>query len=100
MTRPRLGLFSISVQTAAPRAVELREEAIDDLVEAYVNWREESITVHDTYDRFRSSHGEDAHRAYYAYLAALEREERAATVYGLNVERAFAVVRSSAQSCP
>lgn len=55
-----------------------RERALDDLVNACVSWREESRAVREAYDGCKSRHGHDADGAFWAYLAALDREEHAA----------------------
>lgn len=68
----------------------LRQHAIDDLFSAYVGWREECRTLREAYDRCTSQVGRDAADAYWAYLAALEREEQAATVYALNMKSTLA----------
>lgn len=54
---------------------------VDEAVEAYVDWREERATVWDAYARWTSAPVPDAPLAFSAYLAALDREERAAHVY-------------------
>ena len=33
------------------------DQTIDDLVDAYVSWREESLVVRETYDRYLGLHG-------------------------------------------
>ena len=66
----------------------MREQTINDLLAAYVSWREESMTVHETYARCRSERGQGAGLAYGACLAALDREQRAAAVYARTVDRA------------
>ena len=54
---------------------------IDALLERYVSWREECITVRETYRRWASSQCGESGLAYGAYLAALDREEHAARSY-------------------
>ena len=54
---------------------------LDEMVDAYVDWREERATVWDAYARWTSAPVPDAPLAFSAYRAALDREERAAHVY-------------------
>jgi hypothetical protein len=59
-----------------------QNQAVDEVVDAYVDWRQECITVWEAYQRWRSAARDDGALAFRAYLAALDREERAAEVYG------------------
>lgn len=54
---------------------------IDDTVDAYVDWREESAAVWDAYERWECASAADARLAFAAYWAAVDREERASNVY-------------------
>jgi hypothetical protein len=54
---------------------------IDETVEAYVDWREESAAVWDAYERWDWASAADARLAFAAYCAAVDREERASSVY-------------------
>jgi hypothetical protein len=54
---------------------------IDETVDAYVDWREESALVWDAYKRWEWAPAGDARLAFAAYCAAVEREERASNVY-------------------
>jgi hypothetical protein len=65
-----------------------RERLLDELVEAYVDWREACAHVHDAY-RFWANEptGEDG-VMFDLYMAALDAEERAAGVYARLVRRA------------
>jgi hypothetical protein len=63
------------------------EQLVDEAVDAYVEWREESGTVRVAYSRWASAAAEDAERAHAAYQAALDREEVAAQVYASLIER-------------
>jgi hypothetical protein len=60
----------------------VRNRAVDEVMDAYVNWRQECIRVSEAYQRWRTAVRADAALAFHAYLAALDREERAAEVYG------------------
>ena len=53
----------------------------DDFVEFYGPWREESATVRHSYDRWTDAEPDAEPFAYGAYVAALDREERAADLY-------------------
>jgi hypothetical protein len=68
-----------------------REQAVDRLVAAYVDWREELIAARDTYSRCKMTRGHTARHAFAAYFAALDREERAAAEYAACVEQVCAL---------
>ena len=57
------------------------ERLVDEAIEAYVDWREERVSVWDAYERWACGPLEDASFAFSAYRAALDREERASDVY-------------------
>jgi len=61
--------------------------AVDLLLDCYVSWREECLTVRVAYDRWSEGDRLDRQRAYAGYLAALDREEQAARVYADQLER-------------
>jgi hypothetical protein len=52
-----------------------------EFVECYARWREESTGVRLAYDRWREAERDIEPLAYAAYLAALDRESRAADEY-------------------
>jgi hypothetical protein len=60
---------------------------IDEAMDAYVEWREECARVWDAYHRWLSAVRADAALAFPAYLAALDREERASEVYASLIGR-------------
>jgi hypothetical protein len=60
---------------------------IDDLIDAYVDWREECEHVRESYDRWSRAFGANATRAFAAYTAALDREERASVRYAGRLSR-------------
>ena len=60
---------------------------IDDAFDAYLEWREESAEVWHAYKRWNGAPAREARRKFWAYRAALEREEHAARVYGPLVSR-------------
>lgn len=70
-----------------------RDAEVDALIERYVEWREECSAVETAYGRWAGSGRRDRALTYAAYHAALEREEKAATVYQ------SAVTRLAAAAC-
>lgn len=66
------------------------EQPLDEAVDAYVDWREESAEVWDAYERWRRAPAADAPSAFSAYCAAVDREERASLVYAKLMMRAAA----------
>lgn len=63
---------------------------MDEFVESYACWREESAAVRSAYDHWLSVEPRDRPLAFAAYTAALDREERAARDYGECAERVAA----------
>jgi hypothetical protein len=61
--------------------------AIDELVECYLSWREECRAVQLAYQRWADCRRVEGRLSYAAYVAALDREERAARSYADHVER-------------
>jgi hypothetical protein len=61
--------------------------AIDEMLERYVSWREECSAVRMAYQQWADSGPRERGLAYAGYLAALDREERAARTYAGHVER-------------
>jgi hypothetical protein len=55
--------------------------AVDQAMDAYLDWREECVYVSDSYRRWAAAEGTDAALAFSAHAAALDREERASEVY-------------------
>jgi hypothetical protein len=55
---------------------------VDDMTDAYVDWREERAAVWLAYDGWTCAPMADGAVAFAVYRAALDREERAAEVYG------------------
>jgi|SRR6516165_2688566 hypothetical protein len=54
---------------------------VDELVTAYVDWREECLAVRRAYASWTGADSGHAAGAYVAYNAALDREEAAAIAY-------------------
>lgn len=83
-----------SPMRARPRVVRLvdmrnavRDKLIDEVMEAYVDWRQESADVESAYQRWSLAVSSDPTGTFVAYLAALEREEFAALVYAEVMQR-------------
>jgi hypothetical protein len=70
----------------------LRERLIDEALARYFDWLAESESVNAAYGRWSSAARTEGALPFAAYAAALDREERAATVYRSvvdQVERLF-----------
>ena len=67
---------------------------IDAAVDSYVDWREESAAVRRAYRRWAGAARRDRPGAFAAYMAALDREERAGVRYA-QVIAYFHTVRRS-----
>ena len=78
----------------APIGEPVDKRLLDEMVEAYVDWREERATVWDAYGRWTSAQLPDSPLAFSAYCAALDREERAAHVYAELMTRVSVAVRA------
>jgi hypothetical protein len=59
----------------------IRDSLIDDVMDAYVDWRQESAAVDSAYRRWSIAASTDPARAFADYVAALDREELAAMAY-------------------
>jgi hypothetical protein len=71
-----------------------RERLVDQLLEAYVDWREACARVDDAYRFWVGESGGRGRVAFGSYVAALDAEERSAEVYAVLVRRADALVWS------
>ncbi|HTE63569.1 MAG TPA: hypothetical protein VK631_24650 [Solirubrobacteraceae bacterium] len=69
----------------------LLDTVIDDVMDAYVEWREECAEVEVAYLRWSIASPTDALLAFAAYVAALDREDRASSSYAEVIQRAAAV---------
>ena len=67
------------------QALDLMEatsgQYVDDLVDDYVSWREACGAVAQAYENWRCAGRQEQKLAFSEYVAALNREEQAATVY-------------------
>jgi hypothetical protein len=70
----------------APKRARL-DLLVDTYIETYVQWREECVDVGRAYGRWVGSAWPDRDLAFRAYRAALDREEKAATVHQLVSQR-------------
>lgn len=67
---------------------------VDQLIEAYVSWREARVWVSDAYRSRASAKGPAATVRFSACKTALDRQERAAELYARLVRRTGQVARS------
>ena len=72
---------------SATEAFPGQQPIVNELLLAYIEWREESAEVWAAYGSWASAPAEDAACAHAAYQAALDREEAAANAYAELVER-------------
>ena len=63
-------------------------ELIDAVMDGYVNWREESVAVAASYQRWSRAPRDARAAACDEYVAALDREEHAAYAYRRLIEQA------------
>jgi hypothetical protein len=70
-------------EDATPRGLMgvVRERLADRAFRHYLEWRDESTTVESAYRRWINAPTGECAFAFAAYAAALDREERAATLY-------------------
>ena len=68
---------------------------VDETIDAYVDWREECTHVWEACRRWESAEGADAALAFRAYVAALDREERASEVYAELIGRLGPLVKNA-----
>jgi hypothetical protein len=71
---------------------------IDAAFEAYLDWREECDSVWEAYTCWRGAETREARATFWAYRAALEREEQAARNYALLVARITAAAPAGVDS--
>lgn len=60
---------------------QVNKQLLDEAIDAYVDWREQSADVWAAYERWAGAPRIDAAGAFSAYRAALDREERASHAY-------------------
>jgi hypothetical protein len=64
-----------------------RAELIDEIVERYLDWREQCIAVAETYERWSNGSIANRNLAFEVYKAALDLEEHASLIYAERVNR-------------
>jgi hypothetical protein len=69
-----------------------QQRLVDDMVDAYAQWRHECAAVQVTYNLWSDAAAEDELLAFGAYEAALDEEERAAQEYADLVQRVLSSV--------
>jgi hypothetical protein len=60
---------------------------IDEMMDRYVDWREQCIALEETYERWSNGPLAERKLAFEAYKAALDLEEHASLVYADRVNR-------------
>jgi hypothetical protein len=70
-----------------PRPKERFRPLVDGLVESWVCWREACEDVRSAYDCWGQSKAAQRALAFTSYCAALDREDQAAHVYSIHVQR-------------
>jgi hypothetical protein len=76
------------------------DQLIDDLVNTYIDWREQSERVWRAYRDWSTTAPQDAALRFAAYVAELDREHRASDAYAHAVARAAVCGRTSALPSP
>jgi hypothetical protein len=73
----------------------MRERLLDEAFDRYLSWRAEAEAAREAYTRWwRATEGA---LPYAAYTAALDREERAARIYGAVVARIDSILDADRQ---
>jgi hypothetical protein len=74
------------MRTVANSNTAVARRSIDALLEGYVRWREECAAVRRTYQGWVEADRSQRRLAYAGYVAALDREERAADAYAEQID--------------
>jgi hypothetical protein len=80
-----MGAADVSVLSNANSA--LARSALDELLERYVSWHEGCEAVRAAYKRWAGSTRAERRLSYAVYLAALDREQLAASTYADHLQR-------------
>lgn len=72
---------------------EIHDNTIDDVLTAYLEWLEESEEVESAYRRWSTAPSTDTAQAFAAYVAALDREDRASASYARVMRRTIVQYR-------
>jgi hypothetical protein len=78
----------MKLKKISPRAAAHHSWLSDAVEDGYATWREESGAVADSYRSWNCADRDERWLAYAAYVAALDREECAATAYRHLVQQA------------
>jgi hypothetical protein len=65
----------------------IHHSLIDDVMDAYIAWREESAAAEAAYRRWKLATSMETAGAFAGYVAALDREERASAEYAQAIRR-------------
>lgn len=65
-----------------------RKQVVDQLMDAYVAWREASVQLRDAYASWGAARRADTKEAFEQYAVALDKEGRAADAYASMTRRA------------
>jgi hypothetical protein len=97
-----LSLSTAARTESAPPGVSAADlvSLVDALIDVYVSWREECAAVTRAYADWTAAEPGDGTLAYGAYVAALDREEKAATTYRGLVAQIAAVHGALSVSAP
>jgi hypothetical protein len=66
---------------------QIHHNIIDDVMDAYIDWRHHSADVDEAYRRWTGAVSADTALAFSAYQAALDREELASRSYARLIRR-------------
>jgi hypothetical protein len=66
---------------------QIRAQLIDELMDRYIDWREQCIAVENAYEGWSTGPADDRPLAFEAYRAALDLEEHASFVYADRIAR-------------
>ena len=75
-----------------------RKPLIDELIEAYVEWREASAAAESAHRRWSIAPSPDTARRFAAYAAAVDREELTASSYARVIRQATLLNRGGSLS--
>jgi hypothetical protein len=88
------GVNMVFMQRVADRsfAEAARERLVDEAFGHYLDWRDECAAVADAYRNWSNAVASESALSFAAYVAALDREERAAGQYELVLGKAHRVL--------
>jgi hypothetical protein len=74
-------MISLRRSAASAGPVAVHRALIDAVFDLYATWRQEEYAVTSAYDAWRKAAEEERATRFAAYVAALDREERAGSAY-------------------